>query len=110
MHLGHAKNRNRKLIRETSSNERLEHKCVDLSDYNDNNNIQDNVYGAVVVWLYTLHVIFIFDSYSTVSIGCCCHWPRIMLRIAVSRGCCRGWPRSSSVCVQSVLSWCRELV
>jgi len=26
--------RNRKLIRETSSNERLEHKCVDLSDYN----------------------------------------------------------------------------
>jgi len=25
--------RNRKLIRETSSNERLEHKCVDLSDY-----------------------------------------------------------------------------
>jgi len=27
------KSRNRKLIRETSSNERLEHKCVDLSDY-----------------------------------------------------------------------------
>jgi len=27
------KSRNRKLIRVTSSNERLEHKCVDLSDY-----------------------------------------------------------------------------
>ena len=27
------KSRNRKLIRETSSNECLEHKCVDLSDY-----------------------------------------------------------------------------
>jgi len=27
------KRRNRKLIRETSSNECLEHKCVDLSDY-----------------------------------------------------------------------------
>jgi len=27
------KSRNRMLIRETSSNERLEHKCVDLSDY-----------------------------------------------------------------------------
>ena len=25
----------------------------------------------------TLHVIFIFDSHSTVSIGCCCHRPRI---------------------------------
>jgi len=28
------KSRNRKLIRLTSSTERLEHKCVDLSDYN----------------------------------------------------------------------------
>jgi len=28
------KNRNRELIRVTSSNERLQHKCVDLSDYN----------------------------------------------------------------------------
>ena len=28
------KSRNWKLIRETSSNERLEHKCIDLSDYN----------------------------------------------------------------------------
>ena len=28
------KSRNRKLIRVTSSTERLEHKCVDLSDYN----------------------------------------------------------------------------
>jgi len=28
------KSRNRKLVRETSSNERLEHKCVDLCDYN----------------------------------------------------------------------------
>jgi len=28
------KSRNRKLIRETSSNKRLEHTCVDLSDYN----------------------------------------------------------------------------
>jgi len=27
------KSGNRKLIRETSSNERLEHECVDLSDY-----------------------------------------------------------------------------
>ena len=27
------KSRNWKLIRETSSNERLEHKCIDLSDY-----------------------------------------------------------------------------
>jgi len=27
------KSRNRKLIRETSSNECLEHKCLDLSDY-----------------------------------------------------------------------------
>jgi len=27
------KSRNQKLIRETSLNERLEHKCVDLSDY-----------------------------------------------------------------------------
>ena len=27
------KSRNRKLIRMTSSNERLKHKCVDLSDY-----------------------------------------------------------------------------
>ena len=26
--------RNRKLVRVTSSNERLKHKCVDLSDYN----------------------------------------------------------------------------
>ena len=26
--------RNRKLIRVTSANERLKHKCVDLSDYN----------------------------------------------------------------------------
>ena len=41
MHHGHAemttwvtKSRNRKLIRVTSSNERPEHKCVDLSDYN----------------------------------------------------------------------------
>ena len=25
----------------------------------------------------TLHVIFIFDSHSTVPIGCCCHRPRI---------------------------------
>ena len=30
------KSRNRKLIRVTSSNERLKHKCVDLSDYNMN--------------------------------------------------------------------------
>jgi len=28
------KSRNRKLIRVTSSNERVERKCVDLSDYN----------------------------------------------------------------------------
>jgi len=28
------KSRNRKLIRVTSSSERLGHKCVDLSDYN----------------------------------------------------------------------------
>jgi len=28
------KSRNRKLIRVTSSNEHLKHKCVDLSDYN----------------------------------------------------------------------------
>ena len=39
MHHGHAemttdKSRNRKLIRVTSSNERLYHTCVDLSDYN----------------------------------------------------------------------------
>ena len=38
MHHGHAEmtswpSLNRKLIRETSSNECLEHKCVDLSDY-----------------------------------------------------------------------------
>jgi len=31
---GHVtKSRNRKLIRVTTSNERLEHKCVDLSEY-----------------------------------------------------------------------------
>ena len=37
MHHGHVemtKSRNRKLIRVTSSNERLKHKCVDLSDCN----------------------------------------------------------------------------
>jgi len=49
----------------------------------------------------TLHVIFILDSYSTVPIGCRCHRPRIMLRLAVSHGL---WAvvESASECKQGV--------
>jgi len=31
-----------------------------------------------VVWLYhPTRYIYLWQLYSTVSIGCCCHWPRI---------------------------------
>ena len=49
----------------------------------------------------TLHVMFIFDSYSTVTIGCCVIGLEYMLRIAVSRSGCRGCRRSSTVCAES---------